>query len=785
MSYNIWSDDDNNNTISHSTNFLTNDNPFNSNDNSTYDIWKDNDNSGVLEREDSDLPEEEEEEENEEEHGEEKEEEHEEDDKATSEIENATTDNQDINRDNDNSGFMEPFDNNFSQTPPVLSSNILEDSNDEPIKSMNNDILQDIMNKEDPEDDIFQTLENAKPSIADLKIGDIDVEKNIFNDTDINIFSNNDEDNDNTFSSYNDNTFEIQKKTKTKDNKPDKKTHGRNAKKLFVMPKITSNPSSTTDSPPLDATIKQKLSENVEDILSSPAKEKTIPKNTESNDNDFVDIPFNTTTTTIEPEEKQKTTATIKSPIRSPQKLATNISLSSAEEDKTDILSIATDPIHQIEISEPYKVGDITNSFIEYKITTILSPLTVLKGRSLVDDDEYERTFIVKRRYSDFRWLYRQLQQSHWGIIIPSPPDKSLKNIIRVSDKDSTTKERKEVLLAMLTKMSSITELQFDPDYLEFLTNIEVTKLSQYYKIRDQETLSYALNDPLDLSEIARLSDLRLFGEEDGLNFYHEAKGMEVEQYLKKKIFQATRRGASSGTSGSSLTKAIFGFASNVMNDDDEAAASEVPRYNEPDLFFDKAEDCWDSLFVELKNLDTALKNLKESKEKSNSDLHRLADILQKLANSNITETLNKLYESFSNVQLEVSSVIKRSSDLEKIILSDYVQDQLRSLNNSTSIFNQRYKIGCILVLLEWIVTNKKFGKEILEGENLRKWEQRYTSVKMKWREIGVTIKKQLYKFDVTRVIEFRNCIEIYVETCKEQQKELIEIWETFYKVTL
>ncbi|KAL6927958.1 hypothetical protein ACO0SA_004581 [Hanseniaspora valbyensis] len=221
------------------------------------------------------------------------------------------------------------------------------------------------------------------------------------------------------------------------------------------------------------------------------------------------------------------------------------------------------------------------------------------------------------------------------------------------------------------------------------------------------------------------------------------------------------------------------------MNDDDEAAASEVPRYNEPDSFFDKAEDCWDSLFVELKNLDTALKNLKESKEKSNSDLHRLADILQKLANSNITETLNKLYESFSNVQLEVSSVIKRSSDLEKIILSDYVQDQLRSLNNSTSIFNQRYKIGCILVLLEWIVTNKKFGKEILEGENLKKWEQRYTSVKMKWREIGVTIKKQLYKFDVTRVIEFRNCIEIYVETCKEQQKELIEIWETFYKVTL
>jgi len=84
------------------------------------------------------------------------------------------------------------------------------------------------------------------------------------------------------------------------------------------------------------------------------------------------------------------------------------------------------------------------------------------------------------------------------------------------------------------------------------------------------------------------------------------------------------------------------------------------------------------------------------------------------------------------------------------------------------------------LVLLEWIVKNKKIGKIVLEGESLKKWEDRYNSVKLKWREIGLVIKRQLYEFDMNRVVEFRNCIEIYIETFKEQQKELIEIWETF-----
>lgn len=594
-----------------------------------------------------------------------------------------------------------------------------EEFNANETESESNSIKQ-ILNEMIPQNessDIF--MDNDK-----LEDKETNIEEQIFNnDNDINIF-----DDLPTEDSPID-TFFMKDKNKAKSNI--RKTHGLQIQKLYKKNKTTHDKKA--------------------DILAVEEHPKQeTPKLSSKNDEILQDIPITSDDTKII--EVKKTIQDMPKP---------------------EPIFLSSDPVHSIELSDPYKVGDLTNSFIEFQITTILSPNCILRGKK-VSEVEHERTFQVKRRYSDFRWLYRQLQQTYWGYIIPSPPDKSLKNLFTVSDHDKLSLKRKDLLLNMLVKIASNPHLQYDDNYLEFLTNLESQKFSEYYKIKDQETLSYAVNDPLDLSEISRLSEYKLFGKDDGLNFYEEAKGMETEQFLEKKITQALRNYSSNN---SSLTKALFGFAKTVMNDGVENA---MPRYNEPDTYFDEAEDCWDSLFTELKNLDNVLKSLKESKEKSMNDLANLSDVLKKMSEQNVSETFNRLYNAFSEVQTNISDVLRRSSEIEKLIFSDYVQDQLRSLNNSTSIFNQRFKLGSILVLLEWIVKNKKLGKFVLEGETLKKWENRYNSVKMKWREIGVVIKRQLYEFDMNRVVEFRNCIEIYIETFKEQQKELIEIWETF-----
>ncbi|GMM41572.1 sorting nexin 1 [Hanseniaspora uvarum] len=621
-------------------------------------------------------------------------------------------DNHSINREDSDYEYNKVSDND--------NNSYTEEFNISTVESDNNSVKQ-ILNEIISENDNSKSFLN----IEDDKINkDISIEENIFNDAnDVNIFEDLPTDDSPIETSFT--------RTKSSLKKNLKKTHGLHIQKLYNKEK--NNNETKVDILAIEEPKKMASAE-----LDLPIEEK------------LQDISINTTPST--PVKPKKTIIDLPKP---------------------EPVLLTSDPVHIIELSDPYKVGDLTNSFIEFQITTTLSPNTILKGvkvENLIED----RTFIVKRRYSDFRWLYRQLQQSYWGYIIPSPPDKSLKNLFTISDHDKVGMKRKDLLLNMLTKIASNPHLQYDENYLEFLTNQEVQKFSEYYKIKDQETLSYAINDPLDLSEISRFSEYKLFGHEDGVNFYEEAKGMETEQFLQKKIIQALRN---YGSNSSSLTKALFGFAKNVIN---EGVENGLPQYSEPDNYFDEAEDCWDSLFTELKNLDNVLKHLKESKEKSIKDLIELSDVLNKMETQNVSENLNKLYHSFAEVHINISDVLRRSSDIEKFIFSDYVQDQLRSLNNSTSIFNQRYKLGSILVLLEWIVKNKKIGKIVLEGESLKKWEDRYNSVKLKWREIGLVIKRQLYEFDMNRVVEFRNCIEIYIETFKEQQKELIEIWETF-----
>lgn len=472
MSYNIW-DDDNAGTSNHSTAFLAEDNPFNPSNTASFDIWKDVED--VLEREDSDLDAEEEVAKADEDFSQ----------PENDLLEKSTSENDLLERNEPENALIERnmtvndlFEKNksematdyateaeafksdnephFGDTNANFTTNILRNSDDDSIKEENDELLQDIIKQEDPAHDIFNSWEGTETNNT-LEIGAIDIEKNIFGDNndDIDLFSNDTEPEH----------FEPKPKPDSTGAGSVNKTHGTNIKKLFDMKRSSAYPLSPKQSVSQEPETPQTDLGSADDVLSSP--KKSFPS---SQDNNVSESNQMSPETVV---EQQKSTPTQKSAVVS----QTGPSNSTTQDEKADFLSLSKDPVHSIEISDPYKVGDITNSFIEYKITTILSPKTVLRGRSLEDDDEYERTFVVKRRYSDFRWLYRHLQQSYWGRIIPSPPDKSLKNILRVSDKDNFALERKEVLLSMLINIASISELQFDSDYLEFLTNIEVTKL--------------------------------------------------------------------------------------------------------------------------------------------------------------------------------------------------------------------------------------------------------------------------------------------------------------------
>lgn len=121
----------------------------------------------------------------------------------------------------------------------------------------------------------------------------------------------------------------------------------------------------------------------------------------------------------------------------------------------------------EITVGDPMKIGDITSAHIIY--TIYVKNRATLEGNS-DNKDKFVSSEPVSRRYRDFRWLYHQLQNNHPGYIIPPPPTKQT-YIGRFNE--NFIENRRLSLEKMLTKISNISNLCQDPDFIMFLKSTD------------------------------------------------------------------------------------------------------------------------------------------------------------------------------------------------------------------------------------------------------------------------------------------------------------------------
>lgn len=74
---------------------------------------------------------------------------------------------------------------------------------------------------------------------------------------------------------------------------------------------------------------------------------------------------------------------------------------------------------------------------------------------------------------------------------------------------------------------------------------------------------------------------------------------------------------------------------------------------------------------------------------------------------------------------------------------------------------------------------NDKAGNLNFEVDKLRAKVQTFEK---KFNLISETIKSELERFEFEKIDDFRNSVEIFIESSIESQKEAIELWETFYE---
>lgn len=398
--------------------------------------------------------------------------------------------------------------------------------------------------------------------------------------------------------------------------------------------------------------------------------------------------------------------------------------------------------IFKIEVVDPVKVKDLPFSHVEYTIRT-----------------EYNigdmNVSCVKRRFKDFRWLYRQLQSNHWGRIIPPPPEKQTVGRF----KQDFIENRRFQMEKMLQKISQNPILQKDQDFIMFLKN---TNFNQEAKVREQITGSRASSDNSDTSEI-HISELALLGPKDAEVVIRNG-GLENE--------------SSSGFMGISFVS--------------------IPKYSEPDPYFIDKRHQMETLEEQLKQMFKSLELVDAQKNDLVSVTNEFASSLDAIVSLETSKKISTLLADFASVHLRITESLQRSSFQDSLTLGITIDEYIRSLGSMKAAFNQRAKLGHYLVIVETDLTRKETQLSKLSSstktsgnkieflkQELETLQRRHKTIKDHWEAIAVTIRQELPNYFDMKIADFRNNMEIYLESAIETQKECIELWETFYQNSL
>lgn len=425
-------------------------------------------------------------------------------------------------------------------------------------------------------------------------------------------------------------------------------------------------------------------------------------------------------------------------PDQTSQKATRAVHRVTKDESSTNLVSNAISDL-DISVGDPMKVGDITNAHIVYSIKTKnKNPDSQLLPQGA-------ESFIVSRRYKDFRWIYHQLQNNHPGKIIPPPPTKQT-YIGRFNE--NFIENRRLTLEKMLVKISRSPSLQDDPDFIMFLVSDDFSNES-----KEREKLS---------GSGASLQNVEFLDNDS----------------------------ATSNTDSNapiSVTNSSGGFMSSIF--------SMSQRIEEPDEYFIQKKEYIDNLEYNLKVFYKSIELINSQRLEIAGLVDEVSLTIDELASLEILKTTTDLLTAFSDVQLKLKENLDRATLQDQLTLGFTIEEYLRIIGSIKFVLESRSKIyqqyynfnqDYIKKQAQLNKLNKKFNVQNDKANQLNfevdKLKAKVQTFEKKFNTMSETIKLELERFEFEKIDDFRNSVEIFIESSIESQKEAIELWETFYE---
>ena len=218
-------------------------------------------------------------------------------------------------------------------------------------------------------------------------------------------------------------------------------------------------------------------------------------------------------------------------------------------------------------------------------------------------------------------------------------------------------------------------------------------------------------------------------------------------------------------------------------------------KIEEPDEYFIQKKEYIESLEHNLRVFYKSIELINNQRQEMAGLVDEISLTIDELASLEILKITTDLLSSFSDVQLKLKENLDRINLQDQLTLGFTIEEYLRIIGSIKYVFESRSKIyqqyynfnqDYIKKQAQLNKLNKKFKVQNDKAGNLNfevdKLRAKVQTFEKKFNLISETIKSELERFEFEKIDDFRNSVEIFIESSIESQKEAIELWETFYE---
>ncbi|CAG9766117.1 unnamed protein product [Ceutorhynchus assimilis] len=377
------------------------------------------------------------------------------------------------------------------------------------------------------------------------------------------------------------------------------------------------------------------------------------------------------------------------------------------------------DEFLEISIGESQKVGDGMGAYVAYRVTTRTN-MRIFK----------KREFAVTRRFSDFLGLHDKLSEKYLkvGRIIPPAPEKSVIGMTKIKMGSSTEQQnngsefverRRAALERYLKRTAQHPVLIVDPDFREFLEyDVELPKATS-------------------TSALSSAGVMRLFN----------------------KV-------------GETVNKITY-------------------KMDETDPWFEERLTHIEGLENQLRKLHTnveAMVTYRKELAILTNGVSKSAALLSACEDHN---SLSRALTHLADTEEKVETLHLDQANTDFYILCELLKDYIGLLGAVRDAFHERTKLFQHWQHSQQMLAKKREAKakfelqnrtDKLEQANLEvvEWESKVERGQESFDKISQMIKKEMERFEKSRIQDFKIMFIQYLENHLEHQAKLVKYWEAF-----